>query len=821
MRKIYLKSLATLVGAFLLQSAGFAQSTNNCPNADFSMGDFTNWNRTTGRTTNTAYTATWNNSSSYGNFEVISTQGNDPNTCASLPMIPQGFSTVARLNYRNVAYTASMMEYNLTVNAQNALFVYHYAVVFGDAAGHSAGSQPWFIVRVLDEHNNLVHPCTQYNDIYPGAGYQRCGNTYYRPWSTVGVDLSNYIGRNIKIQVSAGSCNAGATNHWGYAYFAAECQPLEIQVRYCQGDNTATIIGPPGFQHQWSTGETTDTIYVDPNLVSSVTDVITSSSGCVATLTANVELVTVDADFSALPSCDLQVDFGDSSVANGASNYVNHWQWDFGDGTTSNAQNPSHVFPGPGNYNVRLVAESNGGCRDTITTQINILSPQPLSLQYDNPVCVNQGALLQGSLSSEGPSTVYEFTVNGNTYHPTTGDTTVYFPTPGNYNIDFEIRYSNNCVKNGIFPISVYSNPTLNVLASPLEICENSRVNFNAQASITNPPSLPSVINNYEWDLNGVAGVDTSGSALNNIGYVYNNAGFYNVIVKVSTDKNCSVYDTVQIRVNSNPEAYFNIPNLCGAAGDVNLIDSSSVAAPFSLAAWDWKMTNSVSGFNKTYTNQNSFQQFNPTDTGTYNVRLIVATDKGCKDTLNSTFTMYESPVGNFTYNGCLNLVYFQELTTKGVQPYTFFWDLDGDGTVDQQDTAFLWTYPSTNDYNASFIVQDKNGCRDTVDTLVKAIVPQKVPNVISLTSTIGNEIFNLEEFAYCNYTLYIYNRWGTKVYEVKNDADNPDLNCTNCFRGISGTGSTLSAGTYFYVLKGEAQIEYKGHLTIFDQNAQ
>lgn len=819
MKKCYLRIIALAIGSLIVQpTISYAQGAGQCPNVDFSMGNYTNWTQTRGRVSGTAYIGNWNNSASYGNFEVITTPGNDPNTCGNLPMIPQGFNQVARLNYANISYSASKIEYNITVTPQNALFVYHYAVIFGAASGHSATTVPWFIVRVLDQNNNLIHPCTQYNEVYPGSGYQQCGGNYFKPWSTIGVDLSPYIGQTVKIEVSAGSCNAGATNHWGYAYFAAECQPLQIQVRYCQGDNTATIIGPPGFQHQWSTGETTDTIYVNPSIVTSVTDVITSSSGCIATLTANVELVTVDAGFLYTPSCDLQVEFQDTTSANGASNYVNNWIWDFGDGNTSNLQNPSHTYNGPGTYTVKLVSETNGGCRDSLTRQVVIAAPDPLDLSYDNPVCINTGAELRGSLSSEGPSTTYEFTVNGNTFTPSTGDTTIFFTTPGNYNIDFEITYGNNCVKNGTFPISVYANPSLNVLASPLEICENGQVNFNANASITNPPSLPSVINNYQWNYDGVSGVDTSGSALNNLGVVYNNAGLYNVIVTVTTDRNCSVTDTVQIQVNSNPVAYFNIPNLCGAAGDVYLVDSSTVPSPYSFTAWDWRMTNNVSGFNQTYTTQNAFQQFSPTDTGTYNVRLIVTTDKGCKDTLNSTFTMFESPVAQMVYNGCLNLVYFTNQSTHGVLPHTFYWDLDGDGTVDKQDTAFLWTYPTTNDYTAIFVVEDKNGCRDTLDTLVKAIVPQKVPNVLNLQSTIGNEIFNLEEFAYCNYTLYIYNRWGNKVYEVKNDADNPDLNCDNCFRGKTFNGVDLSPGTYFYVLKGEAQIEYKGHLTIFDQ---
>ncbi len=42
------------------------------------------------------------------------------------------------------------------------------------------------------------------------------------------------------------------------------------------------------------------------------------------------------------------------------------WQWSFGDGGHSTVQNPSHVYPGPGTYNVTLVITTPGGCTTTL-----------------------------------------------------------------------------------------------------------------------------------------------------------------------------------------------------------------------------------------------------------------------------------------------------------------------------------------------------------------------------------------------------------------------------------------------------------------------
>lgn len=82
-------------------------------------------------------------------------------------------------------------------------------------------------------------------------------------------------------------------------------------------------------------------------------------------------------DFSSTDACYAQITtFTDlSTISNG--NIVS-WQWKFGDGNSSSAnQNPSHLYPAPGNYFVQLIAVSNLGCMDSVTKTVTV-NPNPV-----------------------------------------------------------------------------------------------------------------------------------------------------------------------------------------------------------------------------------------------------------------------------------------------------------------------------------------------------------------------------------------------------------------------------------------------------------
>lgn len=60
---------------------------------------------------------------------------------------------------------------------------------------------------------------------------------------------------------------------------------------------------------------------------------------------------------------ELRCTFVDRSTDEDGS--VVSWQWDFGDGATSSERNPSHVYGGPGRYDVLLVVTDDDGAADT------------------------------------------------------------------------------------------------------------------------------------------------------------------------------------------------------------------------------------------------------------------------------------------------------------------------------------------------------------------------------------------------------------------------------------------------------------------------
>src|ERR1700730_9313588 len=61
----------------------------------------------------------------------------------------------------------------------------------------------------------------------------------------------------------------------------------------------------------------------------------------------------------------LQVYFTDLSIAGDGT--LVKWLWDFGDGSTDSIQQPQHLYPISGNYNVSLQVKNNKGCVSTLT----------------------------------------------------------------------------------------------------------------------------------------------------------------------------------------------------------------------------------------------------------------------------------------------------------------------------------------------------------------------------------------------------------------------------------------------------------------------
>jgi gliding motility-associated-like protein len=83
-----------------------------------------------------------------------------------------------------------------------------------------------------------------------------------------------------------------------------------------------------------------------------------------------------------------------------------------------------------------------------------------------------------------------------------------------------------------------------------------------------------------------------------------------------------------------------------------------------------------------------------------------------------------------------------------------------------------------------------------------------KIPNVLTVNNDgINDELLIDEVFENCfEYELYIFNRWGQKVYQTSS--------VQNAFNGQDENGKSLTEGVYFYHLK-SSQGEKHGFITI------
>ena len=372
---------------------------------------------------------------------------------------------------------------------------------------------------------------------------------------------------------------------------------------------------------------------------------------------------------------------------------ASEWFWDFGDGDTSRQQNPIHAYDQPGVYQVSLVVRNQYGCSDNLQKPgyIQVISPDasffadqrlgcgpPLEVAFfpSNPVGQHFWDFGDGQTSTQ-PQPTHQYQQFGNF-------TVQHVVTQGGCS-DTATRV--NYVNLGV--------NTVRVWASDSTLCEGDSLRF-----YTNAPSSSQIV----WHFgNG------DSSLQRNPSYRYLQPGFYQVRAEITDPNGCDFSLPIPIRVHPRPHVDFGLTDTnvsCQLPFQVQFTDQSSNSVAY---LWDLGDGHTAVAPNPTHA------YLTP---GKFSVSLTAWNAQGCSQTLTKPQYIHVEPLqasfGAEPFEGCAPLpVAFHDSSHSIFPIVSWQWDFgDGDSSTLPHPQH---TYADTGYYDVSLIVENSDGCRDTL----------------------------------------------------------------------------------------------------------
>ncbi|MCQ2333378.1 MAG: hypothetical protein MJZ88_02050 [Paludibacteraceae bacterium] len=355
----------------------------------------------------------------------------DPRTNYKVRTIPEGELASVRLGNWNTGAESESVVYDLFVEAgtSDVLRIKYAVVLDSPVEPHELNEQAHFTLQILDYRGRVLDPECSSADFaaakgnMEGWGYTAGiiddAYTYYRDWTEIAVSLRQYVGQNIKVQLTTSDCTQGG--HFGYAYFTLGCESGELQGMTC-GESNTTFTAPDDFRYRWYREDDPDntlsreqTFHIEPNdTMLYIVDVINkrpnlSGSECSYQLEALglPRFPVAKATYTHSPSnCTNYVIFNNQSYVRLHNELRKDNQdivstipldgvsWDFGDGTTSTSSEAylTHAYPKEGgHFHVVLRAYMSGGkCEDSTIIDLDLPDISTMEHVETKHICAGQ-----------------------------------------------------------------------------------------------------------------------------------------------------------------------------------------------------------------------------------------------------------------------------------------------------------------------------------------------------------------------------------------------------------------------------------------------
>lgn len=434
---------------------------------------------------------------------------------------------------------------------------------------------------------------------------------------------------------------------------------------------TASASGGSGiYTYLWNNGATTPSITSGPG-----TYIVTASDGtCSYKDTALIipGSGVPNANFSPFNSClGTTIQFHDLSTI--SSGTIINWHWNFGDGDTSNVQNPLHIYASTGNYQVLFIVESAGGCIDSIIRTLTISNNQPTGAFVFNNVCL--GSIINFTDQSVSASTITNWWWNfGDSLTSTVQSPAHTYSFAGSHTVSLVLTNSSGCTDSIAHTVNVFPLPTANA-GTDTAICSGHSVTLTATGG-----------NAYSWTPGGAitAAMTVTPAATQT----------YTVLVTDAND--CNARDSVTVAVNPNPVA--------NAGNDFSIcLGNSATLNASGGGSYSWNPGGATT------------QQINVSPVISMNYIVTVTNNFGCTSTDNALVTVNPLPVANAGVDQSICIGNSALLSASGASNY--LWN-PGGATTQQISISPV----SSTTYAVT--VTDNNGCHsdDQVNVTVNPL---------------------------------------------------------------------------------------------------
>ena len=453
---------------------------------------------------------------------------------------------------------------------------------------------------------------------------------------------------------------------------------------------TAIPFGGGGNTYLWSNGATSRTDTLIANQDSTLSVNVTSAVGCSKADTISLVVLPITVANFGYSNTVNTFDFQDSSVA------VATWTWDFGDGDTSNLQNPTHTYDTPGIYKVTLVIKGLYCNNDTISKLVmsgpictgnpdvgHILNTNPIVCEGSNitlnlsaPIIGLSGITYSWERADTDSGPWIPIGTNSISLDVSSLSATTYF------RCNTSCAFSSLSYTTPIDSIVVLPNPLISTIPSSGSFCKGS----------TGLTVIASGANSYSWTpsigLSATVGDTVVATPDSSMVYIITGTGLNGCV------------DTAHVNIIVNPLPATNItafPNDTICNGTQIILSALPVGGNGNSYLW----SNGIRSRRDTITPISADTTFS----------VVVTNSAGCTkaDTISIS-----TLIADFTYTNVLNTFTFTDVTVHGI---TWSWEF-GDGNVSAlQNPVHTFLVPGT--YTVKLIVA--NGiCNDTISKMIR-----------------------------------------------------------------------------------------------------